>query len=105
MKDRKIISSGNGVPPGKVCAWVTGDDKKMIFGVVQYDTLDEALADAGSLLLESGGRSVIINHKEPDESFLHVYELKKIASWAKQEPADWSWINPVNWFKKTKETS
>ena len=100
MKLRNVIPAPGGVPPGKTLAWVKNRDGAVIYGYVIYDTLAEAMQDVGVLLMESEGHAVVVNSKDADESFLHVFELKKIASWPKQEPFDWSKskLNPRNWF-------
>lgn len=101
MKERKVVpASAEGVPAGKAYAWVKNDSGNMMFGYVTYDSLSEALDDVGTLLLETKGRSVVVNYKDPDGVQLHIYELKHIASFGKNEPIDWSWLNPKNWFRK-----
>lgn len=94
----------NECPAGKAIAWTwtyAGSHKARIYGPVLYETLEEALADAGPLLLESKGKGVIVNYKATDESSITIYEFKHIATYPRREPWEWSksCFNPKNWFK------
>jgi hypothetical protein len=101
---RNIVSPDqfpNGTPPGKAHASARDHHGDISYGYVLYDSLSEALKDAGDLLLETNARSVVINYKEPDESFLTVYELKRVMKLPKKQPrnpGDMSWFNPFTWF-------
>jgi len=86
-----------GCPEGKAHAGVKNDNGDLVYGYVMYDSLEAALKDAGDLLLDTKGSRVVINYKEIDGSMLHVYELRKVMSLPRQEPMDFSWLNPFNW--------
>lgn len=80
---------GEGTPPGKATLWITDGNRTNLSGILVYASEEDAIRAMPGKLFEYKGVEAVVNYKEPDESYLSVWVLKREARWPKRQPFDW----------------